>query len=196
MKMSVYTNFKFPNSSAEALDRVVDAYGFTMKMQLADHLGIAASSLSARYKRDVFPSDIVLQCVMETGADLQWLIMGKGSKFSESKPDTPTLIRKKLISGKIEDAGYVMLDKALYAPLKQEPRNAFLLLAETTQYIIDTDFEDMHDGVWLVEIEGTASVRTLTRIPVRKVHVSGIGVAFDCGIDDIKLIGRVVLTIQ
>ncbi len=34
-----------------------------------------------------------------------------------------------------------MLDKALYAPLKQEPRSAFLLLAETTQYIIDTDLK-------------------------------------------------------
>ncbi len=92
--MSVYTNFKFPNSSAEALDRVVDAYGFTMKMQLADHLGIAASSLSARYKRDVFPSDIVLQCVMETGADLQWLITAKAQNSLKANPTRPRWLEK------------------------------------------------------------------------------------------------------
>ncbi|MWL34692.1 phage repressor protein, partial [Escherichia coli] len=38
--------------------------------------------------------------------------------------------------------------------------------------------------------------RTLTRIPVGKVRVSGVGMAFDCGIDDIKIIGRIVLTIE
>ncbi|MGP8336475.1 helix-turn-helix domain-containing protein, partial [Serratia sp. CY43514] len=41
--MSKHLNFTFPKSTSETLDRVVSAYGFSMKMQLAEHLGIAAS---------------------------------------------------------------------------------------------------------------------------------------------------------
>ncbi|MEQ9970320.1 hypothetical protein ABRP72_14210 [Pectobacterium carotovorum] len=60
------------------------------------------------------------------------------------------------------------------------------------QYIIDQAFADVYDGQWLVEIEDKISIRTLTRIPARKVRVS---MAFDCIIDDIQTLGRVVLKI-
>ncbi|MCA7001312.1 phage repressor protein CI [Dickeya solani] len=196
--MSVYTNFKFPKSSADVLDRVVEAYGFSMKMELAYHLGIAASSLSARYKRDVFPSDIVLQCVMETGVNLHWIVTGKGKKFENDKLDIPSIVRKELIGGEVNDDGYVILDSALFPPPKTEPRNGFLLFDATSQhqYVINPDFDDVYDGQWLVEIEDKTSIRTITRIPVKKVRVSGGDITFDCGLDDIKLIGHVVLTIK
>jgi len=193
--MSVYLNFKFPNSSAEALDRVVEAYGFSMKMELAEHLGIAASSLSARYKREVFPSDIVLQCAMETGASLEWLVTGKGRKFEDSKLDILTISRKKLIDGKIFDSGFMMLDKVIFPTHKPISNNLICVVDDTAQYIIDKDFTEVIDSDWLVEIEEKVSVRTLTRIPIRKVRVSGVGMAFDCSLDDIKIAGKVILTL-
>lgn len=70
------------------------------------------------------------------------------------------------------------------------------MIDNTMQYIVDQHFTEVYDDVWLVEVEGKTSVRTLTRIPVGKVRVSGVGMAFDCAIDDIVVIGRVVLTIS
>jgi phage repressor protein C with HTH and peptisase S24 domain len=64
------------------------------------------------------------------------------------------------------------------------------------QYIVDQSFSEVYDDDWLVEVEGKTSIRTLTRIPVGKVRISGVGMAFDCAIDDIKIIGRVVLTVK
>ncbi len=194
--MSVYIKFNFPNSSTEALDRVVEAYGFSMKVQLSEHLGIAASSLSARYKRDVFPSDIVLQCAMETGANLEWLVTGKGPKLENSKSDTLTLSRKKLVNGKIESIGYVMLDKTMILPPKPELKNPICLVDEGTQYIIEHEFSEVFDGDWLVEIEGKTSIRRLTRIPVKRIKVHGDGTTFDCNITDITIIGHVALKVE
>ncbi|MBS2564772.1 phage repressor protein CI, partial [Salmonella enterica subsp. enterica serovar 1,4,[5],12:i:-] len=62
--------------------------------------------------------------------------------------------------------------------------------------IVDTSFTEVYDDEWLVEIECKTSIRTLTRIPIKKVRVSGVGMAFDCSIEDIKILGRVVLTIK
>lgn len=182
--------------SAPILDRVLEAYGFSQKLMLADHLGIASSSLAGRYRRGGFPADIVVRCAAETGVNLEWLATGKGRMYDDEKLDTLTMRRKKLIDGQLFDAGYLMFDKTLILPPKPELIKPFSLVDESKQYIIEQEFTDVFDGEWLLDIEGKISIRTLNRIPIKKVRVSGIGMAFDCAIEDIEIVGRVVLTIR
>lgn len=187
---------KFSHGGAEVLDRVIQAYGFNTKLALAEHLDIASSSLANRYKRDFFPADIVVRCMAETGATLEWLATGQGRKFNDDELDIMKLPRKKIVDGKLYESGFLMLDKVTFLPGKPLPQNPICVIDNTMQYIVDQHFTEVYDDVWLVEVEGKTSVRTLTRIPVGKVRVSGVGMAFDCGIDDIKIIGRIVLTIE
>ncbi|MCH5049396.1 phage repressor protein CI [Pectobacterium aquaticum] len=186
----------FTKGGTAVLDRIIDAYGFSTKLALADHLGIASSSLANRYKRDFFPSDVVVRCMAETGASLEWLATGKGKKFDDESLDILKLPHKKLVDGQLYDSGYVMFDKALFLPGVQLPEEPFCVIDEKTQYLIDKKFADVYDGEWLVEIEEKTSIRTLTRIPVRKVRVSGVGMAFDCALEDINVLGRVIMTIS
>lgn len=186
----------FEGESAPILDRVIEAYGFSTKMLLADHLGMAPSTLSGRYKRGGFPADIVVRCMAETGVQLQWLVTGKGKKFDNDELDILNLPRKKLVDGQLYDSGYAMFDKVFFragTPLPVEP---FCLLDENAQYIVDSKYTEIYDGEWLVNIEGKVSVRTLVRIPIGKVRVSGVGMAFDCNIDDINILGKIILTIK
>ncbi|EFU4494437.1 phage repressor protein [Salmonella enterica] len=187
---------KFSQGGAEVLDRVIQAYGFNTKLALAEHLDIASSSLANRYKRDFFPADIVVRCMAETGATLEWLATGQGRKFNDDELDIMKLPRKKIVDGKLYESGFLMLDKVTFLPGKPLPQNPICVIDNTMQYIVDQHFTEVYDDVWLVEVEGKTSVRTLTRIPVGKVRVSGVGMAFDCAIDDIVVIGRVVLTIS
>ncbi|MCX2036637.1 phage repressor protein CI [Escherichia coli] len=187
---------EFSQGGAEVLDRVIQAYGFNTKLALAEHLDIASSSLANRYKRDFFPADIVVRCMAETGATLEWLATGQGRKFNDDELDIMKLPRKKIVDGKLYESGFLMLDKVTFLPGKPLPQNPICVIDNTMQYIVDQHFTEVYDDVWLVEVEGKTSVRTLTRIPVGKVRVSGVGMAFDCGIDDIKIIGRIVLTIE
>ncbi|EBY4446594.1 phage repressor protein [Escherichia coli] len=182
--------------SAPVLDRIIEAYGFTQKLQLAEHLDIAASSLSSRYKRGGLPADIMVKCMAETGVNLEWLATGQGRKFDDDELDILKIPRSKIVDGQLYDAGMLMLDKVTFLPGKPLPQLPMCVLDGVVQYIVDQSYSEVYDDDWLVEIEGKTSIRTLTRIPVRKVRVSGVGMAFDCGIDDIKIIGRVVLTIK
>lgn len=184
------------SDSAPVLDRVLEAYGFTQKLQLAEHLGIASSSMSARYKRGGLPADIMLKCMAETGVTLEWLATGQGRKFEDEEVDILKLPRRKIVDGLMYDAGMYMLDKVSFLPGVPLPTSPICVLEGNNQFIVDTSFTEVYDDQWLVEIEGKTSIRTLTRIPIKKVRVSGVGMAFDCGIDDINVIGRVVLTIQ
>ncbi|WP_455268756.1 phage repressor protein CI [Rahnella aceris] len=183
-------------SSPEVLDRVIEAYGFQTKLALANHLGMASSSLAARYKRGLFPADIVVRCMAETDVTLEWLAKGTGKKYDDGKLDVMKFSRKKLVDGQLFESGYLMLDKVIFLPGIPLPENPLCLLDEKIQYIVDQKFSDIYDGQWLVNIEGKISIRNLVRIPIRKVRVSGVGMAFDCSLDDIEVIGRVVLTIE
>ncbi|EKM0375504.1 phage repressor protein CI [Cronobacter sakazakii] len=184
------------SDSAPVLDRVLQAYGFTQKLQLAEHLGIASSSMSARYKRGGLPADIMLKCMAETGVTLEWLATGQGRKFEDEEVDILKMPRRKIVDGLMYDAGMYMLDKVSFLPGVPLPTTPICVVEGNNQFIVDTSFTEVYDDQWLVEIEGKTSIRTLTRIPIKKVRISGVGMAFDCGIDDITVIGRVILTIQ
>ncbi|MBF7957385.1 MULTISPECIES: phage repressor protein CI [Rahnella] len=187
-------SFNFDGESAPVLDRVLEAYGFSSKILLAAHLGIASSSLAGRYKRGGFPADIVVRCVAETGANLEWVATGQGKKFEDSELDVIRLPRKKLIDGQMYDSGYVLFDKVLFLPGTHMPEDPICVIDGSTQFIVEQKFLEIYDSDWLVDIEGKISIRTLTRVPVKRVRVSGVGIAFDCNLDDIIVYGRVVMT--
>ncbi|GKW03040.1 repressor [Pectobacterium carotovorum subsp. carotovorum] len=157
---------------------------------------MAASSLSSRYKRGGLPADIMVKCMAETGVQLEWLVTGKGKKFNDDELDLLKFPHKKLIDGQLYDSGYVMFDKVMFLPGVPLPSSPICVIDEKTQHIVDQTFSDVYDCQWLVEIEDKISIRTLTRIPVRKVRVSGVGMAFDCALEDISVLGRVVMTIE
>lgn len=178
------------------MERIVEAYGFTSKLQLAEHFQMAASSLSARFKRGIFPADMVIRCVAETGAGLEWLSTGNDKKFDDEELDVLKLPRSKIVDGQMYEAGFYLLDKVSFLPGKSIPQDAICVIDSSTQYIVDRQFSEIYDDEWLVEIEGKVSIRTLTRIPVKKVRISGVGMAFDCSIEDINVLGRITLTIK
>ncbi len=109
-------SFEQIGHSSDVLDRVVDAYGFTSKLQLAEHFDMASSSLSARFKRGIFPADMVVRCVAETGASLEWLATGQGRKFDDEELDILKMPRRKIVDGLLYDAGMYMLDKVSFLP--------------------------------------------------------------------------------
>jgi hypothetical protein len=94
----------FDTGGAEVLDRVLKAYGFRTKLMLANHLDISSASLVQRYKRDQFPSDIVVRCMAETGATLEWLANGDG-EFLPSEPKQKETVLTDEIIEKLERLG-------------------------------------------------------------------------------------------
>lgn len=185
----------FAKGGVLVLDRIVQAYGFKTKLALADHLDIASSSLANRYKRDYFPSDIVVRCMAETGVTLEWLVTGEGPKFSKDELDILRIPRNKLAEGQLYEAGRLLLDKTAFLPCKPLPKDPVCILDDGISYIIEQATKESFDGDWLVEIEGKISIRTVTHIPVKRLKITGKGASIDCSIDEIKILGNVVLKI-
>ncbi|MCK9791368.1 phage repressor protein CI [Providencia sp. CIM-Carb-044] len=183
-------------NSGVVLDRIMEAYGFTSKMTLAEHFNMGASAISGRYKRNIFPADMVVRCMHETGANLEWLVWGTGNPFDNERVDILKLTNFKELNGELQRASTVMFDKAMFSANKPMPIEPICVQIDRDYYLVDKSFGNIFDGKWLVDIEGKISVRELTRIPIQRVRVSGVGMAFDCDLKDLTILGRVIKEIK
>lgn len=182
----IETNF---NNEA-LLNRICEVYGFTQKIQLANHFKIAASSLQNRYTRGNMSYDFAVHCALETGVSLKWLMTGEGDKNLSAKED-PSSIELSLFElseGELINTGTLSFDYQFFA---KHPKKGSCVKSDNRTYVIEQE-SSLSDGLWLVDIEGAISLRELTVLPGKKLHVAGGKVPFECGIDEIKTIGRVV----
>ncbi|QBY42004.1 phage repressor protein CI [Arsenophonus nasoniae] len=184
------------SDSTPVLDRIIEAYGFSSKITLAQHFNMAASSLSSRYRRGGFPADLVVQCMAETGVSLQWLATGHGKKFDDEELDILRLKKYKIIDGEEFDSGIGIFDKAFFKQGVPFPSEPIMVQDGQNYFIVDRKFGEVYDGKWLVRIDDKISIRELTRMPMQRVRVSGVGMAFDCDLIALTILGRVIKKIK
>jgi len=183
-------------SNEDVLNRICEAYGFNQKIQLARHFNIAASSLQNRYTRGSISYDFIVHCSLETGTDTRWLLTGKGnsSKGESSTSNTQNASSRlelfTLSEGKLTEDGILNIDHKLFSKPLIHP---ICVKSDGKTHVVEKD-ASLSDGTWLVNVEGSISIRDLTLLPARKLHVAGGKVPFECGIDEIKTLGRVVGT--
>lgn len=181
----------FKTGGQKVIERLVEAYGFTTRQALCDHLGVSKSTLATRYMRDLFPAEWVVQCALETGVELKWLTTGEGQQFNNEGGDLTEFPKAKIVEGRLYDTGNCFFDKSVL------PSNSGSLKGikdKEKLFIIDRKFDEIHDGLWLVEIEGKFSVKEIIRIPIKKIKVMGTN-PFECNIDDINVFGKVILAL-
>lgn len=181
------TNF----NNEELLNRICSVYGFSQKIQLANHFQIAASSLQNRYKRGNMSYDFAVHCSLETGADLRWLMTGQGDPkvsnvaVQENQIKLPAFT---LSEGKLIEADVVSISRTFF--IKNLTDAQFIRDGSST-YVIEKS-ASLSDGTWLIRIDDAVSIRELTVLPGKRLHVAGGKVPFECTVDEITMLGRVV----
>ncbi|EGT4306166.1 phage repressor protein [Cronobacter sakazakii] len=194
----------------EAIQRLIEAYGFSTKQALCDHLNVSKSTMANRYLRDSFPADWVIQCALETGVSLLWLTTGQGEMFPDSnqKKDShnenqvaikhledvvaPAFPKFVIANGHMQSAGQVILDKALMPP---QSKALIFVQTEKAGYLVDKSQTNPTNGLWLISMDGLLSVSKLTRIPGNRVIVADEESSFECALNELDIQGRVVVTI-
>ncbi|HHK7964828.1 TPA: phage repressor protein CI [Serratia marcescens] len=172
-----------------AIERLVEAYGFSTRQALCDHIGVSKSTMANRYLRDTFPSDWIIECALETGASLLWLTTGNGPMYDDRTSDMTSLNKFRLMDGKLVPASYLMFDKA-YLP--SDLANPYIITLGSKTYLVDGKVNEINDGMWVIEIDGKISIREIIRIPGNKLQVISGANHFECLLDDIKIIASVV----
>lgn len=183
---------EFNQDAKAAIERMVKAYGVKTKLALCEALGITASALANRQNRNAFPAEYVLKCALDTGVSVRWLTYGDGEMYEQmvvSAPNTLAVPCKNLLNRRLHDAGSLLLDKAF---LPDNIKNPLIVIDGTFQYISTRDYEEIYDGTWIIDIDGNISIRELVRIPGNRVNVTDRKHSFDCSLDEIKVVAKVL----
>ena len=79
------------------VNRMINAYNLKTVKALCNHFNVGLSVITNRILRNSFPAEYVIQCSLETGADLKWLCTGEGD------PKIDGVVKKNSIEVSSED---------------------------------------------------------------------------------------------
>lgn len=194
-----------------AIERLLEAYGFTTKQALSEHLNVSKSTMANRVLRDSFPADWIIQCALETGVSLLWLATGQGNmkggnesekeSHNENKPAirplskliTPSIPKGNLENGILSVDDEIFLDRNILPTRYEE---SMFLETSTDCYLIDKSIKQVSNGFWLINIDGMIIIAKIARIPGNKIVIHQDETSFECSVDDVEVIGRAVKVIK
>jgi Bacteriophage CI repressor helix-turn-helix domain. len=181
-----------PNQGGKAaIERLVEAYGFSTRQALADHLDVSKSTLANRYMRDTFPADWIIQCALETGVSLRWLATADGPMHLDARSQIINLPKERINEGRLSEDGYLIFDLSL---LPRDLNSISVIESDKVVYLIRRNLNEINDGLWVIAIDNIVSVRELVRLPNNRVLLEINSKKIECNIDDINIIAKVIMT--
>lgn len=173
-----------------AIERMLEAYGFTTKQALCQQLGISSSTLANRFLRDTFPADYIIQCALETGASLKWLVTGESNLDVDVDVNEKKIILKKLINNQLENIGTYKVDTQI---IPESLTDIFALkLKNGDIYIISPSLKKLQNGLWLVGIDSEYFIKKITKLLDGKVKLEEGEHSFTSKAHELKIEGGVV----
>lgn len=183
-------NISSQSGGRDAITRILQAYGFSTRQALCEHLGVSQSTMANRWMRDTFPHDWLIACHLDTGASVLWLATGHGSPGVQNAPDNGLRLQYKEISnGIISDSNMVHYDSLL---IPKKATNVSLVKFEGDVYIVEEYKGEVNDGVWFIEIDGFSSIRRIYRLPGSKLRVENGPASFECEASGISVLGKII----
>lgn len=188
------------------LERMLQAYGFTMQKELGDLMGLSSGTISTWIRREYFPGDAVVACALDTGVSLRWLATGEGNMYTQStnqnadieKEQTKTIEVKsqKLLDGILIETGITRIDKNIFKMVN--PDDVCITDSNST-YLVDFTNTTLGDGVRLIDIDGFKTFYLVTRKPGNRLMLRNSNNSnasdIECDANSVKSVGSIKHTI-
>ena len=181
-----------------ALSRIIEAYGFKTQKELGEHLNISSGTISTWVRREYFPGDVVITCALDTGVSLEWLATGEigvATQEDTAASGIPMISKKILLAGKLDDDGFCYIDQS-FVPDGVNLKKLNYVSSGKLSWLIEMDVSDLSNGSWLLDIDGTLDVYTVSRRPGNKLRISGHDGDFECSVNEVIPKGLVVVILK
>lgn len=177
------------------LHRIMAAYGFKTQKELSEYLGISTGTISTWARREFFPGDVVITCSLDTGTSLEWLATGERiiqSKEEVYLKEIPFVSKKILLAGKLDDDGFCYIDRVL-VPDGINFKNLNYVRNGKSSWLIEMGANELSNGSWLLDIDGSLDVYSVSKRPGNKLNLIGENCEFECSKNEVIPKGLVVL---
>jgi len=180
------------------LNRIIEAYGFKTQKELGEHLNISSATISTWVRREYFPGDVVITCALDTGTSLEWLATGEMHTELHDLcaiSGIPTISKKILLAGKLDDGGFCYLDQS-FVPDGVSCDNLTYVRGGKSSWLIEMGVNELSNGSWLLDIDGTLDVYAVSKRPGNRLRIIGQDGEFECSTNEVIAKGLVVVIIK
>jgi lambda repressor-like predicted transcriptional regulator len=88
------------HDARQVLERILFSYGITTQKELSELLGLPSSNISNWMQRGSIPGNVIINCALATGTDLQWLVTGEFADSNQNSSEEQAGLSKSNVSGK------------------------------------------------------------------------------------------------
>lgn len=103
------------DGTKEILERMLSSYGVRSRMEYGELVGIPIPTINNWVSRDNVPGNYIIQCALDTGADLEWLVSGNLANASFKSVKGTQLQGKPLYDKILKSGGKPVLNRILAA---------------------------------------------------------------------------------
>ncbi|WP_188009013.1 phage repressor protein CI [Grimontia hollisae] len=177
------------------VERLKQVTGKDTYLQLADVIGIPRSTIATWVERNLIPYEIVLRMYLAKGVSVEWLAMGTGEPYESSRVlATESLAVNSLKNGELEETGKLSLDDKTLEVYGLLADSTLVIEQGDTRFFIDKSETNPTSGSYLIDVDGVFSINKVRRLPGKKLSVDFDGSLIDVAEGDIKVIGRVAMS--
>lgn len=135
-----------------------------------------------------------MTCALDTATSLEWLATGKDKHHNNYLKDLSghEILHMNLVAGVLIDSGTWLADISF---IKQPIIEPIFISGNVEAWIVDQSVKEISNGRWLICIDDKYDIYDITLLPGRKLNVTGKGNNFTCGVEEIKAVGKLVLTL-
>lgn len=181
----------------QVLDRIKEYLGTTRRNAIMEVYGIKPNTMSTWSKREQTPFELAVRMNICEGVSLKWLLFGDGEMLenSSNEPNTTPLKQFNLVNGELIPTTDLELDRISITEHFNIPDHAIAAKTDNNIYILDEQNTVITSGDYLIDIDGSFLISSLTRLPNSKVLINLYGHITEIEISDIKIKGKILSNI-
>ncbi|WP_394246038.1 helix-turn-helix domain-containing protein [Vibrio profundi] len=183
--------------------KVVKVMNLERYNQLTEVLGVNKGTISTWHTRNMTPFELAVRIHLSEGVSLKWLLLDEGEPFPDQnvqdhvskKNEAKTLLDLDyftLTNGKLVGNETLAFDKSYLDKLGV--LNVMGIEHDGTTFIVDKEVHQAVSGTYLVDMDGLLSLNDIQRLPGKKLAISFNGSTLTVEEDDVRVVGRVALT--
>lgn len=179
----------------QVLDRIKEYLGTARRNAIMEVYGVKPNTMSTWSKREQTPFELAVRMNICEGVSLKWLLFGEGEMLENcsNEPKTISLKQFNLVNGELISTTALELDRISIAEHFNIPDNAIAVKTDNNIYIIDEQNTVVTSGDYLIDMDSSILVTSLTRLPNNKILIDLYGHQTEIGITDIKVKGKLIV---
>lgn len=181
-------------SGKEFTEKLRNVTETTTNYQLADKFGIPRSTIQTWHSHDRTAFELIVRTHLATGASVRYMALGEGEPFANKADPVEGLKTHRLIDGALVEAGKISLDLSTLDRFGLKPSITKVIEDDSGIYYVNTESTNPTSGKYLIDIDGQLSINFIQRLPGKKLSISIGDNCFEASVDDIKVLGRVAMS--